>query len=47
MPTLQTVAIASSTHNNTTPPITLIQTHTPADKLIRDAIYTEKKAVSL
>jgi hypothetical protein len=47
MPTLQTIAIASSTRNNTTPPITLIQTYTPIDKSIRNAIYIEKKAVSL
>jgi hypothetical protein len=47
MPTLQTVAIANSTRNNITPPITLIQTYTPIDKLIRDAIYMEKKAISL
>jgi hypothetical protein len=47
MPTLQTVAIASSTCNNITPLITLMQMHTPIDKLIRDAIYMEKKAISL
>jgi hypothetical protein len=47
MPTLQTIAITSSTHNNTTPLITLIQTHTPIDKLIGDTIYIEKKAISL
>jgi hypothetical protein len=47
MPTLQTVTIASSTRNNTTLPITLIQMHTPIDKLIEDAIYAEKKAIGL
>jgi hypothetical protein len=47
MPTLQTVAIASSTRNNITPPITLMQMHTPIDKLTRDAIYAEKKAIGL
>jgi hypothetical protein len=47
MPTLQTVTIANSTRNNITPPITFIQTYTPIDKLIEDAIYIEKKAVSL
>jgi hypothetical protein len=30
-----------------TPLITLVQIYTPIDKLIRDAIYMEKKAISL
>jgi hypothetical protein len=47
MPTLQTVAIISSIYNNITLFITLIQIYTPIDKLIRDAIYIEKKAISL
>jgi hypothetical protein len=47
MLTLQTIAIISSTYNNTTPPITLMQTHTLIDKLIGDAIYMEKKAIDL
>jgi hypothetical protein len=47
MPTLQTVAIISSTYNNTTPLITLMQIYTLIDKLTRDAIYIEKKAISL
>jgi hypothetical protein len=47
MPTLQTITIASSTYNNTTLLITLVQIYTPIDKLIRDAIYMEKKAISL
>jgi hypothetical protein len=47
MSTLQTVTITSSTRNNTTLLITLIQIYTPIDKSIGDAIYTEKKAISL
>jgi hypothetical protein len=47
MPTLQTITITSSIHNNTTPLITLMQMYTLIDKLIRDAIYIEKKAISL
>jgi hypothetical protein len=47
MLTLQTVAIANSTYNNITPLITLMQIYTPIDKLIGDAIYIEKKVVSL
>jgi hypothetical protein len=47
MPTLQIVAIVSSTYNNTTLLITLMQIYTPIDKLIKDVIYMEKKAVSL
>jgi hypothetical protein len=47
MPTLRTVAITNSTYNNTTPPITLMQMHTLIDKLIGNAIYAEKKAISL
>jgi hypothetical protein len=47
MPTLQTIAIASSTRNNITLSITLIQMYTPINKLIKDAIYIEKKAISL
>jgi hypothetical protein len=47
MPTLQTIAIASSIYNNITPLITFIQIYTPIDKLIKDAIYIEKKAINL
>jgi hypothetical protein len=47
MPTLQTIAIASNTYNNITPLITLIQIYTLIDKLTRDVIYIEKKAISL
>ena len=47
MLTLQTVAIINSTYNNTTLFITFIQIYTPIDKLIKDAIYIEKKAISL
>jgi hypothetical protein len=47
MPTLQTIAIANSTRNNITPLITLMQTHTPINKLTEDTIYIEKKAIGL
>jgi hypothetical protein len=47
MPTLQTIAIASSTYNNITPLITFMQIYTLIDKLIKDVIYIEKKAISL
>jgi hypothetical protein len=47
MPTLQTIAITSSTYNNITLPITFIQTYTLINKLIGDAIYMEKKAINL
>ena len=47
MPTLQTIAIANSIRNNITLFITFIQIYTLINKLIRDAIYMEKKAVSL
>ena len=47
MPTLQTIAIINSTRNNITLLITLVQIYTLIDKLIRDAIYIEKKAISL
>jgi hypothetical protein len=47
MPTLQTIAIINSIYNNITLLITFMQMHTPIDKLIRDAIYIEKKAISL
>ena len=47
MPTLQTVAIVSNTYNNITLFITFMQIYTPIDKLIEDAIYIERKNVSL
>ena len=47
MPTLQIVTIISSTYNNITLLITLMQIYTPIDKLIRNAIYIEKKAINL
>jgi hypothetical protein len=47
MPTLQTIAITNSTYNNITLLITLMQMYTLIDKLIRNAIYIEKKAISL
>jgi hypothetical protein len=47
MPTLQTIAITSNIYNNTTLLITLMQIYTPIDKLIRNAIYIEKKAINL
>jgi ribosomal protein S11 len=47
MLTLQTIAIISSTYNNTTLLITLMQMYTIIDKLIGDAIYIEKKAINL
>jgi hypothetical protein len=47
MPTLQTVAIINSIYNNTTLFITLMQIYTLINKLIRNAIYIEKKAISL
>jgi hypothetical protein len=47
MPTLQTIAIASSIYNNITLLITFMQMYTPIDKLIEDIIYIEKKAISL
>jgi hypothetical protein len=47
MPTLQIVAIINSTYNNITLLITFMQIYTPINKLIRNAIYIEKKAISL
>ena len=47
MPILQTVAIANSTCNNITLFITLMQIYTLIDKLIKDTIYMEKKAINL
>jgi hypothetical protein len=47
MPTLQTITIANSTYNNITLFITFMQIYTLINKLIRDIIYIEKKAISL
>jgi hypothetical protein len=47
MPTLQTIAIASNIYNNITLFITFVQIYTLIDKLIKDAIYIEKKAINL
>jgi hypothetical protein len=47
MPTLQTIAIVSNIYNNTTLFITFMQIYTLINKLIRDAIYIEKKAINL
>jgi hypothetical protein len=47
MLTLQTITIVSSTYNNTTLFITLVQIYTLINKLIKDAIYIEKKVISL
>jgi hypothetical protein len=51
MLTLRTIITTSSTYINQTPPITpiatLIQTHTPVGRLAEDAIYIERKDVSL
>jgi hypothetical protein len=47
MPTLQIVAITNSIYNNTTLFITLIQIYILINKLIRNAIYMEKKAINL
>jgi hypothetical protein len=48
---LQTVITASSTRINQTPSITPIvtpvQTYTPINRLAEDAIYVERKSISL
>ena len=47
MPTLQTIAITNNIYNNITLFITFIQIYTLIDKLIKNAIYIEKKAINL
>jgi len=51
MLTLQTVIIANSTRINQTlsitPIATFIQTYTPVGRLAEDAIYVERKDISL